>query len=394
MCLSPLPLRWRNCSPTRVSRVGGAHTDGHHASGAWGTESLSTHINTLETEVLELALRGLLPVLPRGHVRVRSDNATVSAYISHQGGTVSNSLSTLTESILSWADSKGVTLSAVHVQGKANILADLLSMPDTISQAEWTLVHQALTPVWERFGKPWVVLFATTYSARLPSYVPPVPDPQAWGVDALSLHWRGLDAYRFPPFTLIHRVLRKWEQEQPRLILLAPDWPAQGWYPSLLQLAQDKLPLALGPRSVVQPRADAPHGNVEMLKLTAWRGTVAAVLRASGASDWTRSLVQDAHRSSTKSVYSSHWRAWYQWGSAQGRDPLRLSHIQLANHLSSAAVDPGMSAAALRVRRAAVLTTCRQVDPTHEAPLATTSDVIRAVARRRARTKVRIPSWT
>ena len=248
----------------------GAHLDGHHASGTWWTESLSTHINTLEMKAVELALKSLLPVLPRGHVRVRSDNATVIAYINHQGGTVSNSLSTLTESILTWADSKGVTLSAVHVKGKSNVLADLLSRPDTILQTEWTLVHQALTPVWERFGKPWVDLFATTYSARLPNYVSPVPDPQAWGVDALSIQWRGLDAYAFPPFTLIHRVLRKWEQEQPRLILIAPDWPAQGWYPSLLQLARDKLPLALGPRSVVQPRSGVPHGNVGMLRLTAW----------------------------------------------------------------------------------------------------------------------------
>ena len=248
----------------------GAHLDGHHASGTWGTEVRSTHINTLEMKAVELALKSLLPVLPRGHVRVRSDNATVIAYINHQGGTVSNSLSTLTESILTWADSKGVTLSAVHVKGKSNVLADLLSRPDTILQTEWTLVHQALTPVWERFGRPWVDLFATTYSARLPNYVSPVPDPQAWGVDALSIQWRGLDAYAFPPFTLIHRVLRKWEQEQPRLILIAPDWPAQGWYPSLLQLARDKLPLALGPRSVVQPRSGVPHGNVGMLRLTAW----------------------------------------------------------------------------------------------------------------------------
>ena len=121
--------------------------------------------------------------------------------------------------------------------------------------------------------------------------------------------------------------------------------------------------------------------------------TVASALRAAGASDVTRSLIRDAHRSSTKSVYSSHWKAWYQWCSAQGLDPLRPSHIQLANHLASAAIDAGMSASALRVRRSAILTTCRQVDPTHEVPLATSSDVIRAVALRRARARVRIPSW-
>ena len=52
-----------------------------------------------------------------------------------------------------------------------------------------------------------------------------------------------------------------------------------------------------------------------------------------------------------------------------------------------------MSAAALRVRRSAILTTCRQVSPGIDIPLSLTSDVIRAVALRRARQKVRLPSW-
>ena len=67
--------------------------------------------------------------------------------------------------------------------------------------------------------------------------------------------------------------------------------------------------------------------------------------------------------------------------------------MDLANHLSAAAVNSGLSAAALRVRRSAILKTCTQVNPERAIPLATSSDVIRAVNIRRARQRARIPAW-
>ena len=256
---------------TDASHTGwGAHLAGLHASGIWDSDVSTLHINELELRAVDLALREMSASLPSGHIRVRSDNATVIAYINHQGGTVSHSLSVLAESVLIWAHERDISLSAVHVQGKANILADLLSRPRAVLQTEWTLVHEALPQVWEAFGKPMLDLFATSYSTRLPLYVSPVPDPRAWAVDAMAFPWTGLDLYAFPPFALLPQVLRKWSQDQPRLILIAPDWPAQGWYPSLIQIAQAKLPLQLGPRSLVQPRSGVPHGNIPMLNLTAW----------------------------------------------------------------------------------------------------------------------------
>ena len=116
-------------------------------------------------------------------------------------------------------------------------------------------------------------------------------------------------------------------------------------------------------------------------------------MKAAGASGQTRSLVRDAHRASTRSVYASHWKAWYNWCVARSVEPTRPSHVQLANHLSEAALDGGLSASALRVRRSAVLTTCRQVRPEREIALHLSSDVIRAVALRRARTRTRVPAW-
>ena len=37
----------------------------------------------------------------------------------------------------------------------------------------------------------------------------PVPDPQAWAVDALSLSWENLDPYAFPPSAILGKVEEK-----------------------------------------------------------------------------------------------------------------------------------------------------------------------------------------
>jgi hypothetical protein len=150
-------------------------------------------------------------------------------------------------------------------------MADALSRAHSVVPSEWSLSHRILNKVWARFPKPMIDLFATRFNHRLPIYVSPVPDDQAWAVDALSFSWTGLEAYAFPPLPLLERVIRKADLEKPRLILIAPFWPRQVWFPDLLRLAgEDPLPLELGPRDLLQPRSGIPHGNPQVLHLHAW----------------------------------------------------------------------------------------------------------------------------
>ena len=48
---------------------------------------------------------------------------------------------------------------------------------------------------------------------------------------ALSVQWDGLLAYAFPPISLVSRSLTKIEQEDCRVLLIAPFWPRQPWFP-------------------------------------------------------------------------------------------------------------------------------------------------------------------
>jgi hypothetical protein len=120
---------------------------------------------------------------------------------------------------------------------------------------------------------------------------------------------------------------------------------------------------------------------------------VSSALKRSGASDLTLALVKDAHRSSTKSVYASHWQRWSQWCAAKGVDPLASSDVQLANHLTFLSSSLGLSPSALRVRRAAVRTTLRQLGSYALSVAPVVSDVIKGAALRAARAPVRVPAW-
>ena len=257
---------------TDASLLGwGAHMDGLTAHGTWGEELQLQHINMLELEAVALAVESFLPSLRGLRVLVWTDNTTVQAYLNRQGGTVSTSLSTRTEQLLIWARAQGISLVARHIAGSLNVLADQLSRSHMVIQTEWTLAHRILNYVWEQWEKPLVDLFATRFNHRLPIYVSPVPDPQAWAVDALACSWKGLNAYAFPPLNLLERVLRKAELDAPRLILVAPRWPAQPWFPDLLSLCHlPPIPLPVGARGLLQPRSGIPHGNPLWLDLHAW----------------------------------------------------------------------------------------------------------------------------
>ncbi|KAK7105419.1 hypothetical protein V1264_016802 [Littorina saxatilis] len=259
---------------TDASREGwGAHTDLQTTSGLWTTEQSLWHINLLELEAVALALAKFLPSLYAKHVRLFTDNMTVAAYINKQGGSRSPSLSERACEILVWCFQHHITISARYLPGRLNTLADALSRSGTVLQSEWTITHGALLRLWAQVQKPLVDLFATRYSKRLPVFVSPFPDPQAWRVNALDFPWTGLEAYAFPPFPLLGRVIRKAEMEEPALLLLvAPLWPSQVWFPDLLRLAQGPpIPLALVRGELVQPRTGIPHEEPSLLKLHVWK---------------------------------------------------------------------------------------------------------------------------
>ena len=129
-----------------------------------------------------------------------------SGCLYQQRGMKSGSPCALLWRILSWCTRQQVTLKARHIPGLLNVIADKLSRLSQTIQTEWSLHPEVFSAV---CSKPQVDLCATRFNNKLPQFVSPVPDPQAWAVDALSLSWEDLDPYAFSLAAILGKVVEK-----------------------------------------------------------------------------------------------------------------------------------------------------------------------------------------
>ena len=257
-----------------ASRSGwGAHLLDQSASGLWSYQETSLHINILEMKALFLALLAFQDTTTDQRVTAMCDNSSVVAYVSKQGGTVSDSLCELTGQLLRWTEADKVLLEARYLPGQSNVLADLLSRRNQVLGTEWSLLPQVAKKIICTWGSPTIDLFATHLNVKLPLYCSLIPDPQAVFEDAFRHPWNHLNVYAFPPFHLVERVVAR-VRETPNLsmTLIAPLWPEKSWFADLLLLLTQP-PLALPPwdRLLRQPHFHRFHGGVHALNLHAWR---------------------------------------------------------------------------------------------------------------------------
>ena len=115
-------------------------------------------------------------------------------------------------------------------------------------------------------------LSAMRFNNKLPLFVPPVPDPLATAVDALSLTWKDLDAYAFPPAAILGQVVENLlDSPCKRIILIAPGWPNMPWFGDLVAMSS-QIPLSLHnlPNLLTQLFNQIPHRNLVNLNLHAW----------------------------------------------------------------------------------------------------------------------------
>jgi hypothetical protein len=241
--------------------------------GTWTVPEAKCHINLLELLAVKYALLAFQTSLQKKSVLLMLDNATVVAYLHNQGGTKSIPLYRVSKEILLFAHRLHMVLQVKHIPGERNALADLLSRKDKVIHTEWTLKQSVVDAIFGAWGKPNLDLFATRLNNRLPVWVSPMADPQAVGVDALSMSWKGMFAYAFPTFVILGKVLEKALKDHPcELILVAPKWPNQSWYARLLDLLVD-FPLRLPLREdlLFQPHNKLRHQSLPAVCLHAWR---------------------------------------------------------------------------------------------------------------------------
>jgi hypothetical protein len=96
------------------------------------------------------------------------------------------------------------------------------------------------------------------------------PDPGACAVDAFMYNWANDLLYAFPPFCVISRLLAKVANEGAEMVLIAPLWPTQPWFATLLRMVVDK-PRLLPPALKLPNKPTQVHPMAKRLRLTAFR---------------------------------------------------------------------------------------------------------------------------
>ena len=165
------------------------------------------------------------------------------AYLNRMGGRVPE-LSRVAERIHSFALDQDLTISAEWIPTGENLADGESRIEGDFSETR--LNPRAFELIQERFGSLEVDLFATGDNVQTPVYVSLKADPGAWYVDAFS---RPIPSSRRvfanPPFILIPRLLAKVKREKAQLVLLAPVWRSQPWWPVLIGMLTPPAPLLL-----------------------------------------------------------------------------------------------------------------------------------------------------
>ena len=221
----------------------GAVSNGTRTGGPWSGQEKTLHINSLELLAGSFAIRTFTKHRNNIHVLLQMDNSTAVAYVNKMGGTRSLSLSLQACHLWQWCLERRILLSAEHLPGIANTVADQESRQVETS-TEWMLNRAVFHWMQQILGPCQMDLFAARLNHQLANYVSWRPDPFAQATNAFRLSWKGLDGYAFPPFGLIGKCLQKIRQEQGTITMVVPQWHSQVWYPTLMECLVD-YPLSL-----------------------------------------------------------------------------------------------------------------------------------------------------
>ncbi|KAI2653070.1 Transposon Ty3-I Gag-Pol polyprotein [Labeo rohita] len=250
---------------TDASLMGwGALCKGRPAYGTWTRAQVKWHINCLELKAVFLALQGFLPLIKDRHVLVRTDNTTVVSYINHQGGIRSRSLQRLAERFLLWADRNFLSIRAVHVPGSQTCGVDMLSRGGPV-HGQWRLHPQTIQMIWSLFGEAEIDLFASEENAHCQLFFSLTNAPLQG--DALSSRWPKKRKYAFPPVKIMPLMLQKIREEKGTVLLVAPSWPNQLWFPELAP----PWPIPLRRDLLSQVKRSVWHPRPELWNLHVWQ---------------------------------------------------------------------------------------------------------------------------
>lgn len=206
---------------------------------SWGglfpKDTANKHINYKELLAIYHFLTSCPISLQDKVVDLGVDNTTALHYVKHMGGR-KGYLAHLATKIFDCLTRTRTTLIGYHLPGEKNTIADRESRRTIVRATDFKLKPSIFGTVDSKWGPHTVDLFASLEDRQLRRFCSWEPQPEALWIDAMARPWTNENAWVNPPFSMIGRILQKVEMEGTTITLVAPLWPAQPWFPRLVQM--------------------------------------------------------------------------------------------------------------------------------------------------------------
>ena len=287
--------------------------------GAWSQKEVTLHINCLELLAATLAVQSFTKNKFKLNILLRIDNTIAVAYINHLGGTVSRDLVNLTKDQWMWCLERNIHITAQHLPGIQNTIADAESRAQT-DRTDWKLSPSIFHKIQENFGPLEVDLFVTRLSAQCPRYFSWQPDPSAEATDT----YQGV-------------CQPTMESDRPDTFS-GPDSTSQHSAGSTSVEIPTNTPIHVGGLSQTNNNRNRDNGGQQGQLADAPTTSRMAYLReryrGQQLSEEATELMLSSWRTKTNKSYDSLFTKWHCWCSEWGSDPFCSPIAQVANFLA------------------------------------------------------------
>ena len=181
---------------------------------------------------------------------------------------MSPTLTSLAKSLWLWALERDITITAQHIPGVFNGIADTESRLER-DRSDWMLSPEVFQKISQALGPLEVDLFASRLTHQLPHFFSWRPDPLAEAVDAFQQDWSEVKGFANPPWCLIGHVLNKIRSQEAQVVLVAPVWKSQAWYPVVLEMLMD-YPRLIPPQEGLLRRGEERRVTEIIPQLAVW----------------------------------------------------------------------------------------------------------------------------
>lgn len=218
------------------------------AQGEWENWEKSENVYAELMTLLRSLMLNVDAVAGKG-VLHRGSNVATFKVLQTGGSRKSAKVNRLVRSIYLFVLMYGIDLSSQYVgKGATSAGPRMLSMGTDLTDCG--LKHAVFCDIWkwagpfdhDRFASKRTVLVSPDSWQKLP-YTSLFAEEEASGVDAFSEDWTGVRNVAFPPVGVIAKVLELVVQQGAMAVIIVPRWPAQSWWPLLMECSQGSMVL-------------------------------------------------------------------------------------------------------------------------------------------------------